>query len=80
MYPIVYGYDDLDRFVVEGVRVSMDEFEEILISPLVALSGPDDPDAETSTDNATLSWAGFDHARDEDHATWRLDGLVCRAS
>ena len=79
VYPIAYEYDDDDSFAVEGVRVTVHQFEEILISPLVGLSGPDGADAETPTDNATLSWAGFDYFGDVDHATWRLDGLICSA-
>ena len=63
VYPVAYEYDDDDSFAVEGVRVTVHQFEEILISPLVHLSG--------------LSWTGFDRFGDEDHATWRLDGLIC---
>ena len=63
VYPIAFEYDDDDSFVVEGVGVTVHQFEEILISPLVGLS--------------TLSWTGFDYFGDVDHATWRLDGLIC---
>ena len=71
-------YDRYDNFAVEGERVTIDQFEEILNSPLVDLSGPDGPDDEMPADNATLTWAGFDHTSDDRHAIWRLNGLTCR--
>ena len=65
VYPIVYAYDELDVFAVEGVMVDMNQFEEILISPLVNIPGPDDPDA------AHADLGRIDHSRDRS-ATWRL--------
>ena len=75
-YPAVYDYANDDRFFVEGTPVTKNGFEEILTSPLVDLTGPDRLDAETFTDNATVSWTGYDSPHR--HATWRLNGLICR--
>ena len=79
VYPVAYEYDRDDNFAVEGERVTIEQFEEILNSPLVDLSGPDGPDDEMPADNATLIWAGFDHTGDDRNAIWRLNGLICSA-
>ena len=65
-YPIAYFYGDDDKFVVEGVVLTYDQFQEV--TALVP---------EPGDDGAMLSWEGFNYNRRNDNATWRLTGVVC---
>ena len=62
-YPIAYFYGDDDKFVVEGVVLTYDQFQEVAGLSLEA--------------DATLSWEGFNYNRRNDNATWRLTGVIC---
>ena len=63
-YPVAYLYGDDDRFVVEGVVLTYDQFQEVVTTLGLA-------------DDANLSWEGFNYNRRNDSATWRLTGVTC---
>ena len=71
--PAAYEYGSDDDFFVEGVKVTMAQFEEVLGS-----IGTKATDPIESLGN--LVWARYDFNRPRDGATWELTGLSCRAS
>ena len=66
-----YGPDDI--FLVEGVPVSLAQFEEVLGGYGTRASDP-------VSDLGTLTWSRYDFNRPRDSAEWRLSGLSCRPS
>ena len=71
--PAAYEYGPDDDFFVEGVKVTLAQFEEVLGS-----FGTKATDPIASLGN--LVWARFDFSRPRDGATWELTGLGCRPS
>ena len=68
--PAAYEYGPDDAFFVEGVEVTLAQFEEVLGSVGAA------PAPIENLGN--LSWARYDYSRPRDGATFELTSLVCR--
>ena len=71
--PAALSYGPDDTFFIEGVEVTLAQFEEVLGSHGARNSDP-------ISDLGNLTWARFDLTRPRDGATLELTGLGCRPS